>query len=142
MKSMKGFTLIELLIVIIILGILAAYAVPKYMNIDKQARISVVNALNGSIASAAEMVHAIAVASGTTNGVAVNIGSSTVTTANGGYPDVNGINTALSDSSGFTFNGGVFTKNGATTPATCSVTYTAPANASATPGITASTAGC
>lgn len=59
-----GFTMIELIVVIIILGILASYAVPKFMGIDKAAREAVVKGLHGATKSASEMVHAIAITQG------------------------------------------------------------------------------
>ncbi|MFH1154511.1 MAG: prepilin-type N-terminal cleavage/methylation domain-containing protein [Pseudomonadota bacterium] len=37
--SQNGFTLIEIIAVLIILGVLAAFAVPKYMDMENQARI-------------------------------------------------------------------------------------------------------
>ncbi|WP_406041099.1 type II secretion system protein [Succinimonas sp.] len=54
MRSIKsgGFTLIELVVVIVILGILAAVAVPKFMDLQRDARISKLNGLMAAIKSA------------------------------------------------------------------------------------------
>ncbi len=53
MKSQKGFTLIELVVVIVVLGILASTALPRFTSITDDARAAVANGIAGAILSSA-----------------------------------------------------------------------------------------
>ncbi len=57
-RQQAGFTLIELVVVIAIIGILAATALPRYVNMQSQARAAKAQAIYGSIKSAAALARA------------------------------------------------------------------------------------
>lgn len=82
MKKQNGFTLIELVVVIVILGILAVTAAPKFLNLQDDAKVSAVKGLSGAIKGAA----------GITYGKAAVVGQESLET---GYITVNGVSTAL-----------------------------------------------
>lgn len=64
MKKQNGFTLIELVVVIVILGILAATAAPKFMDLQTDARISAANGMAGAVKSAVSMTYSKAILAG------------------------------------------------------------------------------
>ena len=133
MQQQKGFTLIELVMVIVILGILAAFALPKFANLGNDARVSVLKGAAGSVKSAAAIAHSKYLADGKTGGASVVLdGNTTVTMTSAGFPtgDDAGIGTAAQLSNGdFKITSGATAtiqvlNNGNTVP-NCQFTYDA-----------------
>ncbi len=135
---------------ITILGILAAFAVPKFVALDSQARTATISGLAGSVKSAASLARGLSMATSSTTSVVME--GATVNLLNS-YPDstINGIAAAVNSNNGpagdFTYTAGAgagsstWTKNGAPTPANCSVSYT-PAAVGGVPAVATTTTGC
>lgn len=63
-RKQKGFTLIELVMVIVILGILAAFALPRFADLGGEAELATVQGALGSAKSASAIVRSKALAAG------------------------------------------------------------------------------
>jgi MSHA pilin protein MshA len=135
-----GFTLIELVVVIALLSILAAFAIPRYVGLEREARSATILGVSGSIRSGAALVHGLWL-SQEVNPV---IMEGNVINLTQGYPDATDISATLADMTGFTVtvNGGgdqaVFAKTGLSN---CEVVYN-DALVNNAPLISVDTSGC
>ena len=132
-RNQGGFTLIELVVVITILGILAAFAIPRFAGLETEARTAARDALAGSVRAGAALSHALWLAQSQPANVTME-GKTIAMGATFGYPDLATIKDTLGDLTGFTYAAGVFTKTGAA--ATCTVTYAEATGANLAPTIT------
>jgi MSHA pilin protein MshA len=140
-REQRGFTLIELVVVIALLSILAAFAIPRYAGLEREARSAAILGISGSIRSGAALVHGLWLS----QDINPVIMEGNVINLTQGYPDATDVSATLADMTGFTVvvNGGgdqaVFSKIGGS--GTCSVTYNDALVGSA-PVMSVDTSGC
>ena len=140
-----GFTLIELIVVITILGILAAFAVPRFATLEVEARSAATTALAGSLRANVALAHALWVAQQEPDAVVIE---GRVIAMRFGYPSDAAIADTLDSLEGFVYldesSGGLFSKTDADAQAipNCAVRYLAAPAPGTAPDITLDTAGC
>ena len=90
-RYQRGFTLVELIVVIVILGILAATALPRFVNLGGDARAATMQGIAASMEAAKQLVQARWLVAGSATNPNVDIGGGTTVTVLTGLTGVNSV---------------------------------------------------
>lgn len=138
-RNDNGFVLFELLAIVIILLLLATFAVPRFASLEKEAHLSSAQAFAGRVRSAAAVAHAVWLAQGQPQSIELH--EAFISFVNG-YPDLATIDDALTDRGAFVYDqsSGTFAEAGMTP--NCSVRYEEAGRIGAVPIVTTDVTGC
>jgi MSHA pilin protein MshA len=143
MKNQQGFTLIELVMVIVILGILAATALPKFASLQGDARGASIDAAAGAMKSAMAIVHAQSIINGDEGEATATVSLEGISVATAyGYPTTTSISTAAGlGSDDYTNSSGTVTISGYS-GSNCQAVYTAATSVTSPASVSVTKTGC
>ncbi len=155
-RTQNGFTLIELVMVIVILGVLSAFVLPRFADLSGEARRAQIEGAAGAISTASAIVHSAYLAAGNSptfvqlEGLQVNLvnGYPRATTGDNSILGAANISVGADGDFDIGLAGGVnagqtvrIDAKGVQNGEDCSVSYTAP-NAGSAPRVSVNVNGC